>query len=425
MATQKKVVIIGGGFAGINLANTLSKSERYHITVVDKNNYHFFPPLLYQVATGFLDPSAICYPFRKLFRDKKNIHFRMAELTRINHAAHICELNNGELPYDYLVIAAGVQLNYFGIDNVQKNAIPMKTLDDAVGMKNTLLQGMEQACITEDAETRKKLLTVAICGGGPTGVEVAGMLAELRRGIKDKDYPELINAGAEIYLIEAGPVLLNAMSKQSQEAAYKRLTKLGVKILLNTPVKDFNNETVVLANGQTIQTRSMIWAAGISGQPFGGIPGSNFGRGKRIAVDPFNRVLDMPDVFAIGDSCVQTHDEQFPSGHPQLAQVAIQQGRNVGNNFLRQDQGKQPLPFKYNDKGSLAIVGRNFAVADLKGPIKFLDGFMALVIWLFVHLFSLLKHVNRVRTLSSWITTYLTGDQSLRLIIRPTKKMIE
>jgi NADH:quinone reductase (non-electrogenic) len=417
--TKKEIVIIGGGFAGINLALGLLKKGHYHITLVDRNNYNFFPPLVYQVATGFLDISSISYPFRKLFRYKKNITFRLGEFIKLDATSHTCYLDNGSISYDFLVFANGVETNYFGNENIKKSAIPMKTVNDASQMRNTLLQALELASRTKDVLERRKLLTVVVAGGGPTGVEVSGMLAELRKYIYAKDYPELINSRGDIYLVDGGGSLLAEMSDKSHKEAYEALIKFGVKIKLNTFVKDFYNDLVVLSNGQTLDAKSLIWAAGITGETFEGIPKNSLGRGNRMITDEYNKVKDMDDVYAIGDICIQQTDKDFPNGHPQLAQVAIQQGKTLAKNFIAISKCKALRPFKYRDKGSLAIIGRYRAVADLLFPSKFhVGGFVALLIWLFVHLASLINYRNKMKTLFAWIIAYLTRDQSLRMIIR-------
>jgi NADH dehydrogenase len=417
-----KIVIIGGGFAGVNLSLDLARDKNYEVTLVDKNNYNFFPPLIYQVATAFLEPSSISYPFRKLFRDKENLHFRLGELLKVLPDQNRIILSNGELTYDYLVFATGAETNFFGMENVRQNAIAMKTLDDAIEMRNKLLQQMEQATISEDPEDIKKRLTVVIAGGGPTGVEVSGMFAEMRNGILRKEYPELSGKGSEIYLIDGGDALLSPMSKQSQTDTYEDLRRMGVKIRLNTHVKDFVDDQVVLGNGETIPTKTLIWAAGVSAKTFEGIPAESYGRGKRMLVDEFNKVQGLSNVYAIGDTCLQLSDPDFTGGHPQVAQVAIQQGKNLAKNFKNLAKKSHLKPFIYNDKGSMAIIGKNKAVVDLPKPKIHFSGFIAWCAWLFIHLVSLITYRNRVRTLYNWMIAYFTKDQSLRMIIKPTPR---
>ncbi|HEY0176957.1 MAG TPA: NAD(P)/FAD-dependent oxidoreductase, partial [Pedobacter sp.] len=373
----KKIVIVGGGFAGINLAKKLADHDAFDIVLVDKNNYNFFPPLIYQVATGYLETSNISYPFRKLFRGKKNFMFRLGELEEVLPEQKKLKLSTGEISYDYLVFATGCVTNYFGMENVEKNAIPMKTIADALQLRNTLLERLEQASRETDPEERKKLLTVVVAGGGPTGVEISAMFAEMKRTIVAKDYPELAGANGEIYLVDGLKALLTPMSKKSQQYAYETLNKIGVKIRLDAMVKDFTDDVVHFANGDTIQTRNLIWAAGVTAIVFKGIPEQSYGKGKRMTVDEYNRVKGLTDVYAIGDTCIQTTDKNFPEGHAQVAQVAIQQGDNLGRNFIRAVKNETFKPFNYHDKGNMAIIGRYKAVADLP-PKLFFSGLIAL-----------------------------------------------
>ena len=423
MAT-KRILIIGGGFAGINLAKHLTKHEEFSITLADKNNYNFFPPLLYQVATGFLEASNISYPFRKMFQDKKNIRFRMGELLKVIPEENKVVLSSGELEYDYLVLATGTESNYFGLENVRKNAIPMKTVNDAIEMRNYLLQQLELATVTTDKTERAKLLTIVIAGGGPTGVEVSGMLAEMRKFIVRKDYPEFRGAKdqSHIYLIDGGAQLLSPMSQQSQKDTYSALSKLGVEIKLNIQVKDYVDDTVILSNGEHIETKTLIWAAGVSAKTVDGISAGSYGRGKRLLTDEYNKVKDTLNIYAIGDTCLQTSDPGFPEGHPQVAQVALQQGKNVAVNFIRMAAQKELRPFRYADKGTMAIIGRNKAVADIPKPNLHFKGFIAWFMWLFIHLASLITYRNKITTLYNWMIAYFTKDQALRMIIRPLKK---
>lgn len=417
-----QIVIIGGGFAGINLAQELANYKGIEVILVDKNNYNFFPPLIYQVATAFLEPSSISYPFRKFFAGKKNLQFRLGELQKVIPAENKIILNNGELHYDQLVFATGAETSYFGMENVKKNAIPMKTLNDAIEMRNTLLKNLEKAAITKDIRKRRKLLTIVVAGGGPTGVEVSGMFAEMRKSILLKEYPELSTAASHIYLVDGGDALLAPMSKQSQEDTLEAVTKLGVVVKLNAKVTDYVDDTVFFANGETIQTKNLIWAAGVSAREFEGIPVESYGRGKRLATDAFNKVNATENIYAIGDTCIQLTDVDFPGGHPQVAQVAIQQGINLANNFKSMLQNKPLKPFKYNDKGSMAIIGKNKAVVDLPKPKMHFKGFFAWMIWLFVHLMSLITYRNRINTFYHWMIAYFSKDQSLRMIIRPEKR---
>ncbi|WP_018611191.1 NAD(P)/FAD-dependent oxidoreductase [Segetibacter koreensis] len=422
---KKTIVIIGGGFAGINVALQLAKKDGFHVILVDRNNYNFFPPLLYQVATGFLEVSNISYPFRKLFQKYDNVNFRLGELQKIVPEANKVILTTGELSYDYLVIATGTESNYFGIENIKKYGTPMKTLNDATNMRNFLLLKMEEATIETDEIEKKKLTTIVIAGGGPTGVEIAGMLSEMRKNIFRKDYPELAGYKGAIYLVDGGPKVLAPMSEKAQKYTFDTLVKLGVNVKLNKQVKDYVNDTVIFADGETIQTKILIWAAGVTATVFEGIPATSYGRGKRLLVDEFNKVAGTTNIFAIGDTCFQTTDKNFPNGHPQVAQVAIQQGKNLAKNFLRTERNESLVPFVYTDKGSMAIIGTTKAVADLPKPELHFTGFIAWFMWLFIHLVSLINYRNQLRTLYNWVAAFLTKDQSLRMIIRPASKHTE
>jgi NADH dehydrogenase len=417
-----KIVIIGGGFAGINLAEELLNSKSIEVTLVDKNNYNFFSPLIYQVATAFLEPSSISYPFRKFFAGKKNLKFRLGELQKVIPHDNKIILNNGELEYDYLVFANGAETSYFGMENVRKNAIPMKTLNDAIEMRNTLLKNLEKATICNDIRKRRSLLTIVVAGGGPTGVEVSGMLAEMRKNIILKEYPELATVASHIYLVDGGEALLAPMSKASQMDTLEAITKLGVEVKLNAQVVDYVDDTVYFANGETIQTKNLIWAAGITAKIFEGIPEESYGRGKRMITDEFNKVKSTENIFAIGDTCIEMSDPAFPNGHPQVAQVAIQQGLNLAHNFKLKLKNKPLKAFKYNDKGSMAIIGKMKAVVDLPNPKLHFKGAFAWLIWLFIHLISLITYRNRLQTLINWMVAYFSKDQALRMLIRPEKR---
>ena len=415
--TAKKIVVIGGGFAGVNFAQDVAKNKSYKITLVDKNNYNYFPPLLYQVSTSFLEPSSISYPFRKLFR-KDKISFRMGEPVKIDPVSKTVYLKDGEISYDYLVFATGAKTNFFGNENIEKNAIPMKTIDDGLRMRNALLKTLEQATITPDAAERKKMLTIVVAGGGPTGVEVSGMLAEMKNYIFKKDYPELINQPGGIYIVDGSPNLLGAMSEKTHKEAYKVLTNLGVKVKLNTRVSDYADDRVTLSNGEVIESKTLIWAAGITANTFEGIPVTSLGAGKRMITDQYNKVQDLDDIYAIGDSAILTTDAAYPIGHPQIAQVAIQQGKTIAGNFIAMAKGKPLKPFKYFDKGDMAIIGRNHAVVDLFKHKLHFRGIIALFIWLFIHLISLVNYRNKLQTLYNWAVSYISRDQSFRMIFR-------
>jgi NADH dehydrogenase len=416
---QKHIVVVGGGFAGVNLTRKLAKDQRFRITLVDKNNYNFFPPLVYQVSAGFLEPSNISYPFRKLFHKNKNVSFRMAEFQRVIPEENKIIISNGEIAYDYLVFATGTQSNFFGIENVMNKAVPMKTINDAIELRNYLLQTIEKATTTTDELERQKLLTIVVAGGGPSGVEISGILAEMKNGIYRKEYPELMGKPGGIYLVDANAKVLSAMSESSQEYAYKALQKKGIRIMLNRRVKDFVDGQVLFAEGDSIPTATLIWTAGVLATELPGLPAESIGRGRRVTVDAYNKIQGTQNIYAIGDISFQTTDPAFPNGHPQLAQVAIQQGVNLARN-LRTMPGEQKA-FTYFDKGSMAIIGKAEAVADI-GKLHF-KGFLAALIWGFIHVWSLISYRNRFKTFFNWLAVWFTRDVAMRFIFRPGRKL--
>jgi NADH dehydrogenase len=311
-------------------------------------------------------------------RGKKNIQFRMGEFKHLVPGKNKVILSTGELSYDYLVFAVGVETNFFGMENVKRNALPMKTVNDALELRNYFLQRMEQATRTSDDLERQKLLTIVVAGGGPTGVEVSGVLAEMKKKVIPKDYPELSGKGYEshIYLVDGGGQLLTPMTPKSQTDTLSALTKMGVEVKLNHQVKDYQDDIVTFANGESIATKTVVWAAGITGSVFEGIPAESYGRGRRLIVDESNKVMGLTNVYAIGDTCLQTTDKNFPNGHPQVAQVAIQQGKHLAKNFNALAKGQATKPFAYNDKGTMAIIGWNKAVADIPKPKLHFNGFL-------------------------------------------------
>jgi NADH:ubiquinone reductase (H+-translocating) len=418
-----KVVIVGGGFAGLNLAKKLVCKADFGVTLVDTNNYHFFPPLLYQVSTAFIEASNISYPFRKMFQGKANFRYHLGSLIHINTQSNYIETDTGNVEYDVLVLAMGTETNYFGMENVKRHALPMKTIDDALNFRNHILLNVEKVARLADGPEREILQNVVIAGGGPTGVEISGMLAEMRKNILRKDYPELTQLRGGIYLIDAGPSLLGPMSEKSQKEAYKVLEELGVRIILNTAVKDYVNQRVILANGETIPTATVIWTSGVIAREAPGIPKESIGRGRRLLVDDVNRVNGFNNIYAIGDLCYQTSDPDFPNGHPQLAQVAIQQGKLLAYNLQRLKNGTAMKPFRYNNKGSMAIIAKYKAVVDL--PRVFFKGFVAWLVWLFIHLIPIAGFRNKLKLAYNWFWSFITNDPTLRLIIRPRKESQE
>ena len=424
METHKpiRVVIVGGGFAGLQLIKKLAGDTRFQVTLVDRNNYHFFPPLLYQVSSAFIEPSNISYPFRRLFQEKANLRFQMGELLQVHPEQQLIDTTTGRLSYDYLVLGLGTETNYFGMENIRQQALPMKTIDEALHLRNHILLSMEEAVRQTDTAIRDRYLNIVIAGGGPTGVELAGMLAELGHYIAAKEYPEIPDFGRHIYLVDAGPVLLAPMSVKAQREAYQVLEKLGVQIILQTAVKDYTDGTVLLADGRRIPTQTLVWASGVVGRPVPGLPEQVLGRGRRILADDCNRVLGQDRIFVLGDICLQNHEGAYPNGHPQVAQVAIQQGKLLAKNLQRHLSGKSMQPFRYSDKGSMAIISKYRAVADLPG-LSF-RGFAAWCIWLFIHIIPLVGFRNKLQLAFNWFWSFITNNPTLRLIIRPQAKKV-
>lgn len=411
---HKRVVIIGGGFGGLKVIDELRKSG-FQIVLVDRTNYHQFQPLLYQVATAGLNAGSIAFPFRKDFRHYPDFHFRMAEVSRILPEENAIETNIGTIQYDYLIIAAGTTTNYYGMQNIQTHALPMKSVIEAMALRTNLLTQLELALTEIDPEKRKQLLNITIVGGGATGVEIAGALSEMKRYVLQKDYPELSASSFNIYLIEGNSRLLSVMSEQASAKAQEFLDRMGVKILLDTRVTDYTDGFLRFANGKSIPAKTVIWVSGVTANRFEGIPKENIGHGGRILTDEFNRVQNQVNIFAIGDICLQT-EADFPQGHPQVAQVAIQQGKQLARNLQRLARQDIMQPFHYRDLGTLATVGRNKAVADL--PHFKTQGFIAWLLWIVVHLRSILGVRNRLEILLNWMWNYLTYDQAIRLIFK-------
>lgn len=422
MDSRKKIIVVGGGFAGLEFIKRLGNSNRYDIVLVDSNNYNFFPPLIYQVSSGFMEPSAISYPFRKILRNLKNVRFRLGSLKEIVPDENKVILNNGELAYDILVMATGTETNYFGNKNIEEKCLPMKTISDALSLRNTILTRLDLATRIQDAEERKKYLTFVIAGAGPTGVELSGILAEMSASVIRKDYPELQEKGlGKIYLIDGQKSVLSAMSNNAQKYTSKKLSQLGVNLIMDTIVEDFDGEAVKLSNGNKISSKNLIWSAGVVAKVFKGFSADSFGTGKRLKTNQFNKVHLTKKIYALGDCAIMSGDNDYPNGHPQLAQPAIQQAKNLAENLLkREDKWK---PFTYKDKGSLAIIGRNKAVMDFPKQKYSMSGFVAWLIWIFVHIMGLVNFKNKVRTLYNWLGYYVYKDQYFRMIIKPNKEI--
>lgn len=415
---KKRVVIVGGGFGGLKLANKLKKSG-FQVVLIDKNNYHQFPPLIYQVASAGMEPTSISFPFRKIFQHRKDFYFRMAEVRAVFPEKNMIQTSIGKAEYDYLVLAAGTTTNFFGNKHIEEEAMPMKTVSEAMGLRNAILANLERALTCSDKQEQQSLLNVVIVGGGATGVEVAGVLSEMKKFVLPNDYPDMPASMMNIYLIEAGPRLLSGMSEESSEHAEKFLHEMGVNILLNNRVVDYQDHKVMLEDGSEISTRTFIWVSGVTGVTFGNMSPAVIGHGGRIKVDAFNRVEGLSNVFAIGDQCIQVTDKDYPKGHPQLAQVAIQQGKLLAENLVRLEKGQEMQPFHYRNLGSMATVGRNRAVAEFS-KVK-MQGWFAWVLWLVVHLRSILGVRNKVVVLLNWIWNYFTYDQSMRMIVYARK----
>ncbi|QHT70946.1 NAD(P)/FAD-dependent oxidoreductase [Rhodocytophaga rosea] len=419
-----RIVIIGGGFGGIELAKSLAGAE-VQVVLIDKQNHHTFQPLLYQVSTAGLEADSIVYPFRKIFDKQDNFYFRLAEVQSVDTTTQIVETSIGLLRYDYLVIATGATTNYYGNEQIQKHATPIKNIEDALSLRNTILSNFEKALQIDDEEQLNSLMDYVIVGGGPTGVEVAGALSELRKHVFPKDYKELDFVKMDIHLIQSGPKLLNGMSDEASVKAQKFLEDFGVKIWFDRKVVSYDGYTVTLDSGEKLISRTMIWAAGVAGAPIEGIRKESIVRGNRFKVDTYNRVEGYDNIFAIGDIAAMVTEEN-PQGHPMMAQPAMQQGRLLGKNLQNIIVSKPLKPFEYSDKGSMATVGRNHAVADLKVMKKEYrtQGLIAWFIWMFIHLISVIGFKNRFFVLMNWMWSYFSYDKGIRLIIGKKKENI-
>tara|TARA_R110002096_G_scaffold74853_1_gene177163 strand:+ start:92 stop:1480 length:1389 start_codon:yes stop_codon:yes gene_type:complete len=412
-----RIVVIGGGFAGLALVEKL-KHKEVQVVLFDKNNFHQFQPLFYQVATSALEPDSIVFPFRKQIKGYKNVMFRLAEAEEIQPSLNTLLTSKGKVYYDYLVLATGTTNNFFGMDNVESNSLGMKDIRDSLNIRHMMLQNLEQAAITCDDDERDALTNFVIVGGGPAGVEMAGALAEFCKYILPKDYPEYPSSIMNIYLIEAIDELLSTMSKKASTKTLKYLKALDVKVLFNESVSDYDGSKVTTKSGKTILAKNLIWTAGVKGQFPKGIDEKHVVRGNRIKTDPYLKVEGYENIFAIGDIAALI-SEETPKGHPQVAQAAIQQGKYLGNSILNIINKKPTQPFEYKDKGSLATVGKRKAVADL-GKFKF-AGYFAWLLWSIVHLLSISGFRNRLMVGFNWAVSYFTYEKSNRLIIRNFK----
>jgi len=424
-----RVVIVGGGIGGLKLAMAL-RNTNYQVVLVDKNNYNQFPPLIYQVASAGLEPSNIAFPFRRMFQGRKNFFFRMADVTRIDEEEQAIETTVGLIHYNYLVLAQGATTNFFGNKDVEENAMPMKTVENAMALRNKILMELERAETEEDPEQRKQFLNFVIVGGGPSGVEIAGALAEMKANVLPRDYPDLMDR-MHIYLVDSGQRLLKAMDEKSGQRAYEDLRRMNVHVRFGWRVTDYKDNIVTARNSETneiktLPSRCVIWVSGIKANSIEGVPQEAIGHAGRLLCDRFNRVKGMKgNVFCIGDQSLIEGDPEYKLGHPQLAQVAMQQAMNVAKNIRKMDAADSPLPdealtpFVYKNLGTMATIGRKCAVAEI-GKVKF-GGLFAWLLWLVVHLRSILGVKNKFIVLLNWMWSYFNYKQSLRLILRPRK----
>ncbi|MBZ5856173.1 NAD(P)/FAD-dependent oxidoreductase [Flavihumibacter profundi] len=411
-----KLVIAGGGFGGLKLARLLNNKKGFEIILIDRFNYHQFQPLFYQVATAGLDASNISFPLRKIFQKSKNVRIRMAEIKRIDTSAKRVVTDSGDIEYDILVLATGAGTNFFGNAELEQNAFPMKSTVEALQIRHCLMENLERAVTSADELELSRLMNIIVVGGGPTGVEISGAIAEMKLFVLPKDYPELDFSKMSIFLLEGSGKVLGSMSAKSSSQAKKYLEKLGVIVKLNTQVNSYNGLNLKLLDGNIIPSATVIWAAGIKGNIPGGFESLSFKKGNRLEVDLFNQVKYMDHIYAIGDIAAMP-SANYPNGHPQVASVALQQAKNLAKNLkkqLRKESGLQA--FNFNDRGSMATVGRNLAVVDIPKPKFHFGGFPAWLIWMTLHLMLILGVKNRLFVFLNWLYNYLTYDQSLRLI---------
>ncbi|MEP6514498.1 MAG: NAD(P)/FAD-dependent oxidoreductase [Parafilimonas sp.] len=414
-----KIIIVGGGFAGLKLAKSLSKQKDIEVLLIDRNNYHQFQPLFYQVATAGLDASNISFPLRKVFQKAKNVHFRLTSVQEIKADENKIVTDIGEFSYDVLVLALGADTNFFGNDKIKEASFPMKSTAEALRLRHHIIENFEHALIAKDEQELQKRMTVVVVGGGPTGVEVSGAIAEMRKYILPRDYSELDFSKMKIYLVEGSDKTLGVMSKKSSDQSCKYLNKLGVTVKTNTVVKDYDGSQVTLSTGETIGTYTVIWAAGIKGNIPPGVDPSLVVKGNRIKVDRYNKVQNSENIYAIGDIAYM-ETPKYPHGHPQLANVAINQAKNLALNLKHQVNGNKHLQneFEYHDKGTMATVGRNLAVVDIPKPKLHFGGWIAWLVWMSLHLILILGVKNRLQIFINWLYKYFTYDQNLRLLIK-------
>ncbi len=413
--SQTRVVVVGGGLGGLQLVQALKKTN-FQVVLIDKNNYNQFPPLIYQVASAGLEPSNISFPFRRLFQGWNNFFFRLGKVLAVDANEKAVRTTFGTVHYKYLVLAAGATTNFFGNEHVEQNTLPMKTVTDAMTLRNTIFENLEKAETEDNAERRQALMTIVIVGGGPSGVEIAGAMAEMKKTVIPRDYHDLDVNKMNIYLVNSGDRLLKSMSLESSVQAEKDLESMGVKVMLNNRVTDYKDKTIILQNGNTIPAETVVWVSGIRANSIEGLPQASIGHAGRILTDSKNMVKGMDHVFAIGDQSLVEGDKEYPLGHPQLAQVAIQQANNVARNIIHMEKGEPLETFSYKNLGVMATIGRKKAVAEIGG--KNFHGLFAWLLWLVVHLRSILGVKNKTMVLLNWIWNYLNYKQSLRLILK-------
>ena len=412
---KKRIVIVGGGLGGLELAFKLVDDD-YQVVLIDKNNYHQFPPLIYQVASGGLEPSSISFPFRRLFQGKKDFFFRMAKAESVNTDKKIINTTVGEIDYDYLVMAFGAKTNFFGNKDIEATTLPMKSVSEAMRLRNTILRNLELALTEEDPARKQALMNIVVVGGGASGVEIAGAVAEMKKNIIARDYPDLDSSQMHIYLVNAVDRLLSAMDPVSSKRAERDLKELHVHIRQPQFATEYKDGILKTSAGLEIPTQTVIWVSGICANTVEGFPAESIGHAGRFLTDRFCRVKGVKDVYAIGDVSLVEGDEEYPLGHPQLAQVAMQQAKTVAKNFKAMSKGKELKPFKYKNLGVMATIGRNHAVAEISG--KKFGGFPAWALWLVVHLRSILGVKNKTFILLNWVWNYINYKQSLRLILK-------
>ncbi len=412
---KKRIVIVGGGLGGLELAFKLVDDD-YQVVLIDKNNYHQFPPLIYQVASGGLEPSSISFPFRRLFQGKKDFFFRMAKVESVNTDKKTIKTTVGEIDYDYLVLAFGAKTNFFGNKDIEATTLPMKSVSEAMRLRNTILRNLELALTEEDPARKQALMNIVVVGGGASGVEIAGAVAEMKKNIIARDYPDLDSSQMHIYLVNAVDRLLSAMDPVSSKRAERDLKELHVHIRQPQFATEYKDGILKTSAGLEIPTQTVIWVSGICANTVEGFPAESIGHAGRFLTDRFCRVKGVKDVYAIGDVSLVEGDDEYPLGHPQLAQVAMQQAKTVAKNFKAMSKGKELKPFKYKNLGVMATIGRNHAVAEISG--KKFGGFPAWALWLVVHLRSILGVKNKTFILLNWVWNYINYKQSLRLILK-------